>query len=94
MADSDIVPRQLANKLSVKVRVTILGQLEDTYPSSISKTFLSPHLIQNKPVPDVTLVVDILETLSNVVIIFPTDSSVQETKPHSREENSDNSENN
>ena len=35
-----------------------------------------PHLIQNEPVPNITLVVDILETLSNVVIIFPTHSSV------------------
>ena len=50
------------------------------------------YLVEDKPVSDVALVVDILETFSNVIIILPTDSPVEKSKPHTGEEDCDNSE--
>ena len=50
------------------------------------------YLVEDKPVSDVALVVDILETFSNVIIILPTDSPVEKSKPHAREEDCDHSE--
>ena len=50
------------------------------------------YLVEDKPVSDVALVVDILETFSNVIIILPTDSPVEKSKPHAGEEDCDHSE--